>query len=97
MFFSMDVAEVPKDLTTACNVHVHMYCTFHCPKLHSAHRSAPSESRISLGQQNENSAAAQPLTGIKRHTPVKCGSVPVKNMSNKPPACCPRGRGQEAD
>ena len=44
-------------------------CTFHFPKFHSAHRSAPSESRISLWQQNENSAAAQPLIGIKRHTP----------------------------
>ena len=57
------------NFTTACNVHVNMNCTFHFPKFHSAHRSAPSESRISLGQQNENSAAAQPLIGIKRHTP----------------------------
>ena len=46
---------------------------------HSSQRSAPSASYINLWstslarQQSDNSAAAQPLIGIKRHTPKEFG------------------------
>ena len=51
-----------------------LYHTFHFPKFHSTLCSAPSESHISLWsprivwQQSKNSAAAQPLIGIKHPT-----------------------------
>ena len=50
-----------------------LYRTFHCPKFHTTHWSAPSESCINLWstrlarQKSENSAAALPLIGIKCH------------------------------
>ena len=50
-----------------------LYRTFHCPKFHTTHWNAPSESCINLWstrlarQKSENSEAAQPLIGIKCH------------------------------
>ena len=69
--------QTAQDLTTACIGHVQLYryCTFHFPKFYSAQRSTPSVSHISLWstriarRQSENSAAAQPLIGIRSHTP----------------------------
>ena len=73
MFFSMNFAEMLKILLqNAMYKYTSTYCTVHFPKFHSS--SKPSESLISLWQQNENGAAAQPLIGIKRHTHVQnCG------------------------
>ena len=65
------------DFTTACTVHVRMYCRyFSLPKFHSTQRSALSESHISLWssialQQSENRVAAQPLIWIKCHTLIQ--------------------------
>ena len=77
MFFRMDFAEMPQNLLQcAMYMYTRTYCTFHLAKFYSTQRSEPSESLISLWQQNENGAAAQPLIGKKRHTQVQnCGCV----------------------
>ena len=82
------------------------YCIFHCPKFHCTQRSAvhpPSKSGISLWstriarQQSENSAPAQPLTGIPPHHPEKNqnkNSVCDKRVKQAA-MCCPQCKGQE--
>ena len=93
IIFSMDVAEVPQILL--------QLFTFRNFTLHSA---AYRLSVASVCCQWELSAAVKRELCVssafnRDRTPhpktVQCKTVAVTNTSNKPPACCPQGRGQE--
>ena len=94
------------NFTIACTLHIHLYCTvliiflkftLHDPVHRMSHISLWSTRKAR--HQSQNSAAAQPLIEIKQPHPktVPSKTLTVTNRSNKQLACCPRGRGQEAD
>ena len=88
------------DFTTACTVHVPMYCTFHFPKVHFAQHNALSWVSHQSHVVNENSMAAKwewqgspsfERSKMPHPKTVQCKTVAMTNMANKPPACCPEG------
>ena len=90
------------DFTTARTVHIHIqYFSLSDISLYTAqchiwetHQSVVNENLAQ--QQTKNSVAAKPLIGIKQHTQKQFSAkLWLTDMSNKPTACRPQGRGQE--